>query len=93
MSLTKLSLGGNNDVKYKLFSPKESLVSDIPSETGISKSFFYGAPRNPVKHAKHKQPYLNVQHVSWRGDFLLVEPVPTTAEKVWSSLLFLFHVQ
>ncbi len=37
--------------------------------TGISKSFFYGAPRNPVKHAKHKQPYLNVQHVSWRGDW------------------------
>ncbi len=45
MSLTKLSLGGNNDVIYKkkLFPPRESLVSDIPAgKTGISKSFFYG---------------------------------------------------
>jgi hypothetical protein len=43
MSLTKLSLGGNNDVIYKLFSPRESLVSDISRlGTGISKSFFYG---------------------------------------------------
>jgi hypothetical protein len=28
MSLTKLSLGGNYDVIYKLFLPRESLVSD-----------------------------------------------------------------
>jgi hypothetical protein len=34
MSLTKLSLGGNNDVIYKLFPPKESLVSDIPAGDG-----------------------------------------------------------
>jgi hypothetical protein len=43
MSLTKLSLGGNYDVIYKLFLPRESLVSDIPAEelgTGILKSFF-----------------------------------------------------
>jgi hypothetical protein len=31
ISLTKLSLGGNYDVIYKLFLPKESLVSDIPA--------------------------------------------------------------
>ncbi len=31
MSLTKLSLGGNNDVIYKFFPPRESLVSDIPA--------------------------------------------------------------
>jgi hypothetical protein len=43
MPLTKLSLGGNNDVIYKLFPPRGSLVSDI-SGTGISKSFFYGVP-------------------------------------------------
>jgi hypothetical protein len=29
MSLTKLSLGGNNDILYKLFPPRESLVNDI----------------------------------------------------------------
>jgi hypothetical protein len=31
MSLTKLSLGENTDVIYKLFPPMESLVSDIPA--------------------------------------------------------------
>jgi hypothetical protein len=31
MSLTKLSLGGNYDVIYKLFPSRESLVSDIPA--------------------------------------------------------------
>jgi hypothetical protein len=31
LSLTKLYLGGNNDVIYKLFPPRESLVSDIPA--------------------------------------------------------------
>jgi hypothetical protein len=31
MSLTKLSLGGNHDVIYKLFLPRKSLVSDIPA--------------------------------------------------------------
>jgi hypothetical protein len=34
MSLTKLSLDGNNDVIYKLFPPRKSLVSDIPAGHG-----------------------------------------------------------
>jgi hypothetical protein len=34
MSLTILSLGGNYDVIYKLFLPRESLVSDIPARDG-----------------------------------------------------------
>jgi hypothetical protein len=34
MSFTKLSLGGNYDVIYKLFLPGESLVSDIPAGDG-----------------------------------------------------------
>jgi hypothetical protein len=43
MSLTKLSLGGNNDDIYKLFPPSESLASDIPAgEVNIEK-LFYGA--------------------------------------------------
>jgi hypothetical protein len=41
MSLTKLSLGGNYDVIYKLFLPRDSLVSDIPAGEVISISFFY----------------------------------------------------
>jgi hypothetical protein len=40
MSLTKLSMGGNNDVINKLFPPRESLVSDIPARDGnIGKLF------------------------------------------------------
>jgi hypothetical protein len=41
MSLTKLSLGRNNDVIYKLFPPRESLVSDIPAGDGNIKKLFY----------------------------------------------------
>ncbi len=41
MSLTKLSLGGNNDVTHNLFPPRESLVSDIPAgDRNIEKLFF-----------------------------------------------------
>jgi hypothetical protein len=41
MSFTKLSLGGNNDVIYKLFPPRESLVSDIPAGDGNIEKHFY----------------------------------------------------
>jgi hypothetical protein len=34
MSLTKLSLGGNNDVIYNLFPPSECLISDILAGDG-----------------------------------------------------------
>jgi hypothetical protein len=34
MSLTKLSMGENNDVIYELFPPRESLVSDITVRDG-----------------------------------------------------------
>ncbi len=40
MSLTKLSLGGNYDVIYKLFLPRESLLSDIPAEDGNIEKLF-----------------------------------------------------
>jgi hypothetical protein len=40
MSLSKLSLGGNYDVTYKLFLPRENLVSGIPAEdANIGKLF------------------------------------------------------
>ncbi len=42
MSLTKLSLGGNNDAIHKLFPPKESLVSDIPAGDGNIEKLFLG---------------------------------------------------
>ncbi len=42
MSLTKLSLDENNDVIYKLFPPRESLVSDIPAGDGNIEKLFYG---------------------------------------------------
>ncbi len=40
MSFNKLSIGGNNDVIYKLFPPRESLVSDIPAGDGNIKKLF-----------------------------------------------------
>jgi hypothetical protein len=40
MSLTKLSLGGNYDVIYKLFLPRESLLSDIPAGDGNIEKLF-----------------------------------------------------
>jgi hypothetical protein len=40
ISLTKLSLGGNNDVIYKLFPPREGLVSDIPAGDGNIEKLF-----------------------------------------------------
>ncbi len=40
MSLTKVSLGGNNDVIYKLFPLRESLVSDIPAGDGNIEKLF-----------------------------------------------------
>jgi hypothetical protein len=46
MSLTKLSLGGNYEVTYKLLLPTESLVSDIPAGEGnIEKLFLRCSPR------------------------------------------------
>ncbi len=41
-SLTKLSLGGNNLYMTSLFSPRESLVSDIPAGDGNIEKLLYG---------------------------------------------------
>jgi hypothetical protein len=40
MPLTKLYLGGNYDVIYELFLPRESLVSDIPAGDGNIEKLF-----------------------------------------------------
>jgi hypothetical protein len=40
MSLTKLSLGGNYDVIFKLFPSRESLVIDIPAGDGKMANIF-----------------------------------------------------
>ncbi len=42
MSLTKLSLGGNNFYMTSLFPPRQSLVSDIPAGDGNIEKLFYG---------------------------------------------------
>ncbi len=42
ISLTKLSLGENYDVIYKLFPPRERLVSDIPAGDGNIEKLYYG---------------------------------------------------
>jgi hypothetical protein len=41
MSLTKLSVGGNNLYMTSLFPSRESLVSDIPAGDGNIKKLFY----------------------------------------------------
>jgi hypothetical protein len=41
MSLTKLSLGGNNLYMTSLFPPRDSLVSDIPAGDGNIKKLFF----------------------------------------------------
>jgi hypothetical protein len=41
MSLTKLFLGGNYDVIYKLFLPRESLESNISARHGNIEKLFY----------------------------------------------------
>ena len=54
-SLPKLSLGGNKDVIYKLFLPRESLVSDISAGDGnIEKLFLrcYFTKTKVLKKAK-----------------------------------------
>jgi hypothetical protein len=40
MSLTELSVGGNNDVINKLFPLRESLASDIPAGDGNIEKLF-----------------------------------------------------
>jgi hypothetical protein len=48
MSLTKHAMGGNNNVIYKLFPPRYSLVSDILARDGnIEKLFFDGVRSIP----------------------------------------------
>jgi hypothetical protein len=50
MSLTKLSLGGNNDVICKLFQPRENLVSDTPAGDGnIEKLFLRSRAEEKLK--------------------------------------------
>jgi hypothetical protein len=49
MLLTKLSLGGNNDVIYKLLPPRESLVSDIPAGDGNIEKLFYSVQEQTTK--------------------------------------------
>jgi hypothetical protein len=50
MSLTKLSLGGNNLYMASLFAPRESLVSDISAGDGnIEKLFLrFNKPGKPL---------------------------------------------
>jgi hypothetical protein len=50
MSLTKLSLGRNNDVIYKLFLPRESLVSGILAGDGNIEKLFSGVQCKTISY-------------------------------------------
>ncbi len=59
MSLTKLSLGNNYDVIFKLFLHRESLVSDIPAGHGNIEKLFFTVKclyiiLPPPENVKHK---------------------------------------
>jgi hypothetical protein len=54
MSLTKLSLGGNNLYMTSLFPPRESLLSDIPAGDGNIEKAFFTVPKNHVIDASSK---------------------------------------
>ncbi len=57
MSLIKLSLGGNYDVIYKLFLPKESLVCNISAGDGnIEKLFLRCKVFNILKRSTNSVP-------------------------------------
>jgi hypothetical protein len=68
MSLTKLSLCGNNDVIYKLklVPPRESLVIDIPAGDGnIEKLFlqytrYQGGSGEPISYDSKKARYFSL---------------------------------
>jgi hypothetical protein len=62
MSLTKLSLGGNNDVIFKFFPSREILVCSIPAGNGnIEKVFFtVYAMKGPVRNVLVGQVELNL---------------------------------
>jgi hypothetical protein len=68
MSLTKLSLGGNNDVIYKLFLLRESLVSDILVGDGNIEKFFI-VHFSQIKHCFYffykRSVYKNFLHVEF----------------------------
>jgi hypothetical protein len=51
MSLTKLSLGGNYDFKYKLFLPRESWVSDISAGDGNIEKHFLRRTLGQLRHS------------------------------------------
>jgi hypothetical protein len=54
MSLTRLSLGGNNLYMTSLFPPRESLVSDIPAGDGnIEKPLFTVYGDSPFYSPSH----------------------------------------
>jgi hypothetical protein len=62
MSLTKLSLGGNNLYMTSLFPLRENLVSDIPAEGEKIEKLFYGVSKHrtllaDVQSVKKKKPY------------------------------------
>jgi hypothetical protein len=55
MSLTELSLGGNNLYEMSLFPPRESLVSDIPAgDLNIIKFFYSVRSTNLASTATHR---------------------------------------
>ncbi len=75
MLLTKLSLGGNNDVKYKLFPPRESLVSDIPAGDGNIEKLFLR--------------WMHVHYLNWRSNGRKLSSTSGHADQ-WVWLLWIF---
>ncbi len=65
MSLYILSLGGNNDVIYKLFPPREGLVSDILAGEGNIEKLFLRCTTGVVRRFSFHAGGFKSGNVNW----------------------------
>ncbi len=78
MSFTKISLGGNNYIIYKLFPPRDSLVSDIPAGDRNIEKLFLQCTSTCLNLSKTSWKWMNLHESPWTWLNLL--------EPAWSSL-------
>ncbi len=106
MSLSKLSLGGNNDVIYKLFPLRESLVSDIPAGGGNIEKLFLLSTH--YRYSGRSNSFLCVLYIWWLSYYAksgtshlyddtstpksVAPPAMNLDDTYWSRILYSVHV-
>jgi len=92
MSLTKFSLGGNNDVITELFLPRGSLVSDIPAGDGELVNLFFrctGGKLRPILTT----PAVNMPPLLTSPFIASPSPAPTSLPAGAAQALVIKHGQ